>query len=288
MIAFVKRDLKLFFSSASTMFFSLLGALIAFVLYLVFLKSTMTSNIPFDSKSVLLDPWVIGGTLAVTAVTTTMSALSQMIKDRETGTLADFLMTKMDYWQLQISYLISAVIIGFLMQVIMALIMFGYFALTDGISIPWNLAPEFLYIAAISSVVWTAFSLLCLSFVKRVDTLGKLGTIIGTAAGFFAGVYFPISSMPSAAQTLIKLTPAPYNAALYRELLMKSTINNKFTGVLSTQKLGFEKAMGIKISVNSVLSQIQLNLVMLGFMVLFLIISLALMRQSRRSIMVRI
>ncbi len=42
MLAFIKRNLLLFFRNRAGVFFSVLGALIAFVLYLVFLKKNMT------------------------------------------------------------------------------------------------------------------------------------------------------------------------------------------------------------------------------------------------------
>lgn len=248
----------------------------------------MASSLTFSGKSAVLDPWVISGTLTVTAVTTTLNALSQMIHDRETGTLADFLMTKLAYWQLQTAYLVSAFIIGWLMQLVMAILMYAYFAMVDGLSIPWELAPQLIGIAGFSSLVWTAFSLLCLSFVKRVDTLGKLGTIVGTAAGFFAGVYIPIDSVPSFAQTLMKLTPAPYDAAIYRQLLMKTALTDKFNGAVQGQKMAFETAFGVRLKWESVLSLNDVYGVMIAFLIGFVIVALLLMRRSRKQVMVRI
>lgn len=288
MFGFIKRNLQLFFTSGSNLFFSVLGALISFVLYIVFLKMNMASSLTFSGKSAVLDPWVISGTLTVTAVTTTLNALSQMIHDRETGTLADFLMTKLAYWQLQTAYLVSAFIIGWLMQLVMAILMYAYFAMVDGLSIPWELAPQLIGIAGFSSLVWTAFSLLCLSFVKRVDTLGKLGTIVGTAAGFFAGVYIPIDSVPSFAQTLMKLTPAPYDAAIYRQLLMKTALTDKFNGAVQGQKMAFETAFGVRLKWESVLSLNDVYGVMIAFLIGFVIVALLLMRRSRKQVMVRI
>ncbi|KRM74827.1 ABC transporter permease [Secundilactobacillus collinoides] len=288
MFGFIKRNLQLFFTSGSNLFFSVLGALISFVLYIVFLKMNMASSLTFSGKSAVLDPWVISGTLTVTAVTTTLNALSQMIHDRETGTLADFLMTKLAYWQLQTAYLVSAFIIGWLMQLVMAILMYAYFAMVDGLSIPWELTPQLIGIAGFSSLVWTAFSLLCLSFVKRVDTLGKLGTIVGTAAGFFAGVYIPIDSVPSSAQTLMKLTPAPYDAAIYRQLLMKTALTDKFNGAVQGQKMAFETAFGVRLKWESVLSLNDVYGVMIAFLIGFVIVALLLMRRSRKQVMVRI
>ena len=94
MWAFVKRNLLLFFRNRAGVFFSVLGALIAFLLYLVFLKKSMSTLWPLAHPEKLLDPWLIGGTLTITAVTTTQNGLARMIVDRETGRLSDYLLTQ--------------------------------------------------------------------------------------------------------------------------------------------------------------------------------------------------
>ncbi len=110
MLAFIKRNLLLFFRNRAGVFFSVLGALIAFVLYLVFLKKNMTGLWPISHPEKLLDPWLIGGTLTITAVTTTQDGLARMIVDRENGNLSDYLLTEASYLRIQFGYLASAVI----------------------------------------------------------------------------------------------------------------------------------------------------------------------------------
>ncbi|KRN94503.1 ABC transporter permease [Pediococcus stilesii] len=280
---FVKRNLMLFFVSKSNVVFSLLGALIAFILYIIFLKSQITNGLPFGKETDILDPWLTGGTLTVTAITTTQNALSQMIIDRERGQLADFLMTELEFWKLQLGYLLSAFIIGIVMQLAMLSVMYGYFAIVDQLIMPWFLLGKILIVICLSSLVWTAFNLLCLSLVKKIDTLGRLGTIIGTASGFFAGVYLPIGAVPVSAQTLMKLTPAPYNAALFRQILLEKTMNQKFTGDALGQRSILEKELGIRIYIGKSLSNEQIILILILFFVLFLFLSLGLMRYSRNA-----
>ena len=125
MWAFVKRNLLLFFRNRAGVFFSVLGALIAFLLYLVFLKKSMSTLWPLTHPEKLLDPWLIGGTLTITAVTTTQNGLARMIVDRETGRLSDYLLTQASYLRIELGYLISAVIIGTIMQLLMFFTMSG-------------------------------------------------------------------------------------------------------------------------------------------------------------------
>ena len=162
MWAFVKRNLLLFFRNRAGVFFSVLGALIAFLLYLVFLKKSMSTLWPLTHPEKLLDPWLIGGTLTITAVTTTQNGLARMIVDRETGRLSDYLLTQASYLRIELGYLISAVIIGTIMQLLMFFTMSGAFLWLDHIAIFWQLTGQIIVLAVFSSLVWTAFNLLIL------------------------------------------------------------------------------------------------------------------------------
>ena len=45
------------------------------------------------SSHQLLDFWLIGGTLSVTAITTTLTSLGQLVKDKERKVIKDFYLT---------------------------------------------------------------------------------------------------------------------------------------------------------------------------------------------------
>lgn len=288
MWAFVKRNLLLFFRNRAGVFFSVLGALIAFLLYLVFLKKSMSTLWPLTHPEKLLDPWLIGGTLTITAVTTTQNGLARMIVDRETGRLSDYLLTQASYLRIELGYLISAVIIGTIMQLLMFFTMSGAFLWLDHIAIFWQLTGQIIVLAVFSSLVWTAFNLLILSFVSRVTTMSGISTIIGTAAGFFAGVYLPIGSVPTAAQNLMKLTPFPYNAAIYRQLLLQQPLESTFSVHQTTARQTFEKMLGIRIDLHGLLSSSQTYLILTSFTLLVGLVIILIAKVSRKTALVRV
>ena len=75
MMMLMKRNILLYFRNRSGVILSLLGAMISFILYLVFLKVNIKdswSQVPHSNQ--LLDSWLIGGTLAITGLTTTFSS----------------------------------------------------------------------------------------------------------------------------------------------------------------------------------------------------------------------
>jgi len=229
MVNLIQRHLSLFFERKASVFFSLLGALIAFSLYLIFLKPK----------------------------------------------------TPITAWQLQLSYIFSATLVGWSMQLAVAGCMFLGFHLRDGLAIPWSQLPAVVLVSGFSSLLWTSFSHVCLLFVRTNDTLNNLASIISTAAGFFAGVYVPIGSLPAIAQTVMKLTPAPYDAALYRKILLHSQLQQ------SVANPKIEQMLGIRFTRNTPTTTLQLAFILSGFILLFLLLTLLLGNHDRQNALVR-
>lgn len=255
MLAMIKRNLLLYFRNWSGVFFSLMGALISFVLYLIFLKQNMLSSwahVPHATR--LLDLWLIGGTLAITAITTTLTSLSQMVIDRERHVTADLQLTDAGPLRLQLSYLLSAAVIGVIMQVAMFAIMLGDFALTDHVTVTMSQAINVCGLMVVSALLATAVNAILIQGVRTVTNLSKLGSIVGTAAGFLVGTYIPIGLLPAFAQDLVKLTPGSYVAALYRQLLMTDQLDTIFRHTPAA-RLNFEKLMGIRLDWSGLLTQ---------------------------------
>ena len=251
MLALLKRNFILYFRNRSGVFFSLLGALISFLLYIIFLQKNLTdawSQLPDNTN--LLNKWLMGGTLAVTGITTSFTALTQMVQDRENQVDQDLFLTDLGSWGLQVSYLISSIAISFVMQVFMFAVMSLYFKESPVIS---HLS-EITLIMLLSSLLSSVVNILLIYRFKSVDSLGKLATIVGTASGFLVGTYVPIGVLPDFAQIIMKCTPATYIASLYRQILMKEPLETAFTGNSRLLK-EFQEKMGIQINWQELLTK---------------------------------
>ena len=251
MLALLKRNFILYFRNRSGVFFSLLGALISFLLYIIFLQKNLTdawSQLPDNTN--LLNNWLMGGTLAVTGITTSFTALTQMVQDRENQVDQDLFLTDLGSWGLQVSYLISSIIISFVMQVFMFAVMSLYFKESPVISH----LPEITLIMLLSSLLSSVVNILLIYRFQSVDSLGKLATIVGTASGFLVGTYIPIGVLPEFAQIIMKCTPATYIASLYRQILMKEQLETAFTGNSRLLK-EFQEKMGIQINWQELLTK---------------------------------
>ena len=251
MLALLKRNFILYFRNRSGVFFSLLGALISFLLYIIFLQKNLTdswSQLPNSTN--LLNNWLMGGTLAVTGMTTSFTALKQMVQDRENQVDQDLFLTDLGSWGLQASYLISSIIISFVMQVFMFAVMSLYFKESPVISH----LPEIALIMLLSSLISSLVNVLLIYRFQSVDSLGKLATIVGTASGFLVGTYVPIGVLPDFAQIIMKCTPATYIASLYRQVLMKEPLETTFTGNSGLLQ-EFQEKMGIQINWQELLTK---------------------------------
>ena len=251
MLALLNRNFILYFRNRSGVFFSLLGALISFLLYIIFLQKNLMdawTQLPDNTK--LLNNWLMGGTLAVTGITTSFTALTQMVQDRENQVDQDLFLTDLGSWGLQVSYLISSIIISFVMQVFMFAVMSLYFRESPVISY----LPEITLIMLLSSLLSSVVNILLIYRFQSVDSLGKLATIVGTASGFLVGTYIPIGVLPDFAQIIMKCTPATYIASLYRQILMKERLETAFTGNSSLLQ-EFQEKMGIQINWQDLLTK---------------------------------
>ena len=251
MLALLKRNFILYFRNRSGVFFSLLGALISFLLYIIFLQKNLPDAWPqLPDNTNLLNNWLMSGTLAVTGITTSFTALTQMVQDRENQMDQDLFLTDLGIWGLQVSYLISSIAISFVMQVFMFAVMGLYFKESPVISH----LPEIALIMLLSSLLSSLINILLIYRFQSVDSLGKLATIVGTASGFLVGTYVPIGVLPDFAQIIMKCTPATYIASLYRQTLMKEPLETAFTGNSSLLK-EFQEKMGIQINWQELLTK---------------------------------
>ena len=278
MLALLKRNFTLYFRNRSGVFFSLLGALISFLLYIIFLQKNLTdawSQLP--DKTSLLNNWLMGGTLAVTGITTSFTALTQMVQDREHQVDQDLFLTDLGSWGLQASYLISSIVISFVMQLFMFVVMSLYFQESPVLS---HLA-ELALIMLLSSVLSSLVNAILIHRFQSVDSLGKLATIVGTASGFLVGTYVPLGVLPNFAQLLMKCTPATYIASLYRQVLMKEQLADTFIGN-SDLLTEFQEKMGIELKWQELLTKEKTYLIVVSISLVAILLWLLLVKVSSK------
>lgn len=128
MFALLKRNIKIYFNNVPGVFMSLLGALISFFIYIGFLQQNLEDSwhyLPDIAK--LLDLWMIAGIVSVAGITTSFQTLGQMVKDKESRKADDLRLTELSQFKINLTYVLSAALISFLMQIITLIVMVTYY-----------------------------------------------------------------------------------------------------------------------------------------------------------------
>ncbi len=219
----VKRNLKLYFRDKVSVFFSLLGVFVILGLYILFLGEMMTAQMNritgMDSAN-LMTSWIIAGVVSVTTITTCNGAFGIMVEDRALKKLRDFKVSPIKRWQLVLSYILSSMIIGFIMSVLTLVLGEIYIYVNGGLTLSFPALLEVLGLIILSIFSASSLIFFVISFMKSQNAFGTASTIIGTLIGFLTGIYIPIGNLPSGVQTLIKIFPLSHSGVLIRQVMM--------------------------------------------------------------------
>jgi len=246
MIAFMKRNLKLYLRDRSAVMFSLLAVFIIIALYVLFLGETWTSNmkdIPHARE--MMNHWIMAGVLSIISVTTTMGMLGTMVKDRAMQTNKDFFVAPVKRSAITGGYMLGALIVGIVMT-IFAFILAEIFIVVTGGDLLTPLAMlKILGLIVIISLMNTALVLLIVSLFSSLNAFSTASSIVGTLIGFITGIYLPVGMYPNAVQWVIKLFPVSHGAVLFRKVMMDASMEKAFAQAPKDMVLEIKEQLGV-------------------------------------------
>ncbi|MER1999199.1 MAG: ABC transporter permease [Lysinibacillus sp.] len=235
LISLVSRHNKVFMRNRMLVFFSMLSVMIVILLYTIFLQKVQLDAIKqlvpvTNAIEVMVNEWMVAGLLSIIAVTTTLAVFGIYVRDLETKATADFLTTAVSRTKIQLSYVFSALVIGFGMSLV-AFISCEIFLLIIGADIlSFGKTVKVLGIILLSVVLSSTINLFSVLFVKTVTTFSTINTIVGSVIGFLCGVYVPIGALPSYVQSIIHYFPISHTTVLLRQTLMSDSVDTVFSG----------------------------------------------------------
>lgn len=276
------RGLKIFFKDKGGVFFSLLGVIIIFCLFIFFIGDSIIKDVDFlDNAEYVMNSWVVAGMLASSAITTSMGAYAVMVSDRENKCIKDFYSSPIKRSSVVAGYMGT----GFIISVIMSLItfIFGeiYIVAQGGNFISAKTMFCILGVVILSSFSSSAIVCFIVSFVKTISTYTMISIILGTLVGFLIGAYICIGDLPNGVQWVIKCFPCAHAAVLFRQLLMKEPIEEGFTDLPIEYLTEFKTTVGVVFEFGDWQPEIWFHiLVLLGSGIVFYI--LAIINMSRK------
>jgi multidrug/hemolysin transport system permease protein len=246
MRAFFLRNLKIFFRDRTSVFFSLLSAIIIIGLYVLFLGNVWSGSLK-DMPGVrfVMDSWIMAGLLAVTSMTTTMGAFGIMVEDRTKKISKDFYSSPISRSGLTSGYIISSYIIGVIMTLFTLVLAELYILAYGGALMSIGALLKVIGLILLSTVTSTSFILFIVSFFRSTNAFATASTIIGTLIGFLTGIYLPIGQLPDAVQFVIKVFPVSHSATLLRQVMMEAPLQQTFAGAPAEAAGQFRQFMGV-------------------------------------------
>ncbi|MCC9173738.1 ABC transporter permease [Arthrobacter sp. zg-Y179] len=209
-----ERNLRLYFRDRLNLFFSLLGALVLFLLYTLFLGNQQTESLAEmfpqaaeeDIKG-FVDAWMFAGIVGITAITTGLAAVNVIVDDTATGRFRDFLVSPISRGQLVLGYLLSTVAIALIMTTVVLAVSLGYLAAVDGVVLTaGQLARTYGYLV-LSCIAFGSLSAFIVTFVRTPGSFAALSTLVGTILGFAAGSYIPVGAFPEGVKNFVSALP---------------------------------------------------------------------------------
>jgi multidrug/hemolysin transport system permease protein len=222
-ISLVKRNLKLYFRDRVSVFFSFLGVIIIIGVYVMFLGKMMegyTEQIIGESGRYLMISWIMAGVVSVTTITTCNGAFGIMVEDTALKRIRDFKVSPIKRWQLVLSYVLAAMVIGMIMTLLTLFLGELYIYLDGGTLLSFSVFLKVLGVILLSVFSSSALIFFIMSFIKSQNAFGTASSIIGTLIGFLTGIYIPIGNLPNGVQALIKFFPLSHSGVLLRQLMI--------------------------------------------------------------------
>lgn len=217
------RNLRLYFRDPLNVFFSLLGALIVFALYALFLGNlqvvSISQSVPGADEDLVrgfVDAWMLAAIVALTTITTPLGALSVFNEDASSGRFRDFLVSPIRRGQLVLGYIGSAFTVGVVMSLIALAISLVYLWLNSGIALTVAQTLRVVLWTVLSTAAFTALWSFIVPFLRTSGAFAALSTVVGTVAGFVAGAYIAVGLFPAAVKDVVSALPFAQSAMLMR------------------------------------------------------------------------
>lgn len=221
--ALTRRSLLLYFRDPLNVFFSLLGALIVFVLYALFLGNLQTTSIadaiPGASDREVrgfVDAWMFAAIVALATITTPLGAMATFVEDAASGRFRDFLVAPIRRSQLVLGYLFAAFVVGIVMTLVVLVVALVYLWATAGVLLGVAEIARSIGWIVLSVAGFAALWAFVVSFLRSIGAFSALSTVVGTVSGFVAGAYIAIGQFPEAVQNAVSALPFAQSAMLLR------------------------------------------------------------------------
>lgn len=278
------RGLKLYFRDKSGVFFSLLGVIIIFCLFVFFLGNSITDGLDFlKNARYIMNSWLIANMLASSAITTSMGAYAIMVTDNENKCIKDFSSSPISRNSVTAGYMITGFIVSVIMSLLTLIFGEGYILIKGGELVAFPVMLKVLGVILLSSFASSAMVCFIVSFLRSSSAYTTVSIILGTLIGFLVGAYICIGDLPNGVQWVVKCFPCSHAAALFRQLLMGEAMDAGFADLPASSFDTFKTNLGVTFKYGDWVAEQWLHVVVLiGTGIIFYIFALLNISRKRK------
>lgn len=262
LLTLTKRNILVYLRDRSAVFFSLLSMLITLMLMVVFLGEMNVEgitdlleeyggvrDITADRENALhlVQYWTMAGILVVNAVTVTLTVIGTMVSDSHENRLESFYSAPVSKTVIAVSYIASAIIIGFLFCMLTAAAGLAFVYLNGGELLSMRAIFKIMLYTLINVCIFSIIMYLAALCVRSSSAWAGIATLVGTLVGFLGAVYVPMGNLPEGVRAVLKCLPILHGASLMREICCKEALTQTFADMPEQLVSSYEEYMGISI-----------------------------------------
>ena len=199
LLSLIKRNIKIFFSTKSSIFFSSIALIILVVLHFLVFRSQNADillNIVMDIDEKwaywFSDSLMLSSLIPIAGITIAITTLSQIVSDKDNEIINDLYVSPISKNTLLFSYLLSSVVISLLFMSLYIVFLVGFYYFMYGLLFSANQFLSIVGLMFLSVLLGNLFVLIIVSFIKKEKGMVAVGTILGTLIGFVCGAYVPV------------------------------------------------------------------------------------------------
>ncbi|GAB3590491.1 ABC-2 type transporter [Corynebacterium faecale] len=218
-----RRHLMCFFRDRWAVLFSVLGALVLFVLYVLFLGKmqidSLSESLPPEARddvSTFVLNWVFSGILVTSAITVPQAGLGVLVEDRTQGRVKDFLVSPVSRMQLTFSYILAAIIITMVILTVEVVVGVTALTLLGHATLTLSGLVELYGVLILLTAAFSGIAAFLVTLVTSQAAMSGLASLVGTLAGFLAGAYIPPLALPDMVINFMNIMPFAPAAMLVR------------------------------------------------------------------------
>jgi multidrug/hemolysin transport system permease protein len=222
------RNLRGFWRDPMAVLYALLGPVILFILFHVFMRDQVANliagQIPGGTQAdafAMCDAWLFASITAYSTCTSSLAILGGFVEDRSSGRFADYLVSPLRRWQLGLGYVGSTLAVSY----VMALVMMGLGQLWawghDQPLMGWDQVWVCAWAILLACLVFSALHTVMVTFTSTQGAFSGYSIIAGAAMGFLSYCYVPPVRLTVAVNNVLGSMPFAQVGAMVRRPFME-------------------------------------------------------------------